>query len=534
EETYYTFSYSPVPNDDDVTGGLICANTDDTQRIVGQRQLATLSNVAASTAEARTTRDACRQFALGLSSADRDLPFSLVYLLDEPHGRAQLVASSRIEGGHPAAPAQLSLHDSQIWPLGEALAAQKTLLVELGERFGPLPPGAWDQRPRHAAVVPVAASGAQGVAAVLVVGLNPFRLFDDGYRDFLRLVTNQLGSSLANAEVLERDRRRAEELAELDRAKTAFFSNVSHEFRTPLTLMLGPLEDALREPSGALSGENLETTYRSSLRLLKLVNSLLDFSRIEAGRMRASFEPTDLVALTRDLASAFRAAIERAGLEFRVELAPLAEPVFVDRDMWEKIVLNLLSNAFKYTLSGRVRVALAPKDGGVELSVEDTGTGIPEHELPQIFERFHRVQGSRARTHEGTGIGLALVHELVRLHGGEITASSQLNVGSTFKVWLKSGDEHLPHEPLAEARPLTPTVTGAAPFVQEALRWLPDADRGEPPGVLGQPESLPGPDSIRRDRVTHVLVADDNADMRDYIVRLLRERWRVTAVADGL
>jgi signal transduction histidine kinase/DNA-binding response OmpR family regulator len=534
EETYYTFSYSPVPNDDDVTEGLICANTDDTARIVGQRQLAALSGLAALTADARSPVDACRRFARALDNADRDLPFSLIYLLDAPNRRAVLVAASGIELDHVAAPAEIGLDDDRLWPVGEAFRSQKLQFLErLGPRFGKLPGGAWPASPRAAAVVPVAASGATGSSALLVVGLNPFRLFDDVYRDFLNLVSRQLGSCIANAEAYEHERRRAEELAELDRAKTAFFSNVSHEFRTPLTLMLGPIEDALRAPSPQLAGENLQTTYRSSLRLLKLVNSLLDFSRIEAGRMQAAFEPTDLAALTADLASAFRSAIERAGLEFHVDCEPLPHPVYVDHDMWEKIVLNLLSNALKYTFAGSITVSLAPRGDGVELCVTDTGIGIAEQELPHVFQRFHRVQGARSRTHEGSGIGLALVHELVRLHSGQITVESRLDVGSRFKVWLREGHEHLPAERLAKARPLTSTATGALPFVQEAFRWLPDSDVDEQALVLSQPAPVSAPASSRQGALTHILVADDNADMRDYVVRLLRERWRVTAVADG-
>src|SRR5207248_1973094 len=160
-------------------------------------------------------------------------------------------------------------------------------------------------------------------------------------------------------------------LAEIDRAKTAFFSNISHEFRTPLTLMLGPLQDALADAAtGGVTREYLEVAQRNALRLLKLVNSLLDFSRIEAGRMQAWYEPSDLAAVTRDLASNFRSAIEKAGLCFEVQCEPLAETVYIDRDMWEKIVLNLLSNAFKFTLNGSIAVRLRIDGGHAVMEVE--------------------------------------------------------------------------------------------------------------------------------------------------------------------
>src|SRR5690606_33299549 len=210
--------------------------------------------------------------------------------------------------------------------------------------------------------------------------------------------------------------------ARLDRAKTAFFSNVSHESRTPLTLMLGPTRDALASPERALSGDDLDTVYRNQLRLLKLVNTLLEFSRIEAGRVDARFEPTDLAALTTDLASAFRSATTRAGLALEVDCRPLDEPAYVDPAMWEKIVLNLISNAFKFTLEGSIAVELEAQGEHVELRVRDTGVGIAPGDLDRIFERFHQAPRSAARTHEGSGIGLALVQELVTIHGGTIRA----------------------------------------------------------------------------------------------------------------
>src|SRR5262249_24489084 len=241
-------------------------------------------------------------------------------------------------------------------------------------------------------------------------GLNPFRLFDDGYRGFLELAATQIAASISNAQAYENERQRGESLAELDRAKTVFFSNVSHEFRTPLTLMLSPLEETLAHGRIQLQErEQLELAHRNGLRLLKLVNTLLDFSRIEAGRFEAVYEPTDLAAYTSELASVFRSAIEKAGLQLVINCPDLREPIYVDREMWEKIVLNLISNAFKFTLTGEIEVSLKEHDEFVELCVCDTGVGIPPEELPHIFERFHRVKGTHGRTHEGTGIGLALV-----------------------------------------------------------------------------------------------------------------------------
>jgi signal transduction histidine kinase len=354
-------------------------------------------------------------------------------------------------------------------------------------------------------------------------------------------------------------------LAELDIAKTEFFSNISHEFRTPLTLILATLQDELAESAAAASeptarGARLEMAYRNCLRLLKLVNSLLDFARIEAGRVQALYEPTDLALLTGELASHFTSAAERAGLELTIDCSPLPEPVYVDREMWEKIVLNLLSNAFKHTFRGGITVRLSGLEGGgARLCVEDSGVGIPAEELPKLFERFHRVKGAASRTHEGTGIGLSLVRELVQLHTGDVRIESEVGKGSRFFVTLKGGSAHLPAEKVrredsssagfdasaddagaAGDRPDAVAGAQSAPaYVQEALHWLPSAEAN-----AAGPGS--GTHSAEEEAVTRaaakesgspararVLLADDNSDMRRYIGRILGEFYDVVAVADG-
>ena len=416
------------------------------------------------------------------------------------------------------------------------------LVHELGDLFPGLPSGAWDESPHTAAVVPLPASGAMGRPGVVVVGLNPYRLPDDSYSGFLKLLGGQVSASIANAEAYEQERRRAEALAELDRAKTIFFSNISHEFRTPLTLMLGPLEDILNDrdpaiPAGQL--QQIETVHRNGLRLLRLVNTLLDFSRIEAGRIKALYRPVELCARTAELGSVFRSAMERAGLKYKIDCKPLPEPVYIDLDMWEKIVLNLLSNAFKFTLEGSVEMTLRAVDGYAELAVRDTGIGIPEAELPRIFERFHRIEGAVGRTHEGTGIGLALVDELVRLHGGTVEAQSVSGEGATFTVRIPFGSGHLPLDRVLRGDGQAPENTlGAAPFVQEALRWLSGGTANEESlttdlaneDLAGFLEQEREPAGAKRARV---LLADDNRDMREYVQRLLARKYDVTAVADG-
>jgi nitrogen-specific signal transduction histidine kinase len=335
-----------------------------------------------------------------------------------------------------------------------------------------------------------------------------------------------------NQRALEVERRRVEALAEIDRAKTQFFANISHEFRTPLTLMLGPLEDMKRDAADAVAltphYAQVDLVHRNGLRLLKLVNTLLDFSRIEAGRVQALYEPTDLAQLTADIASEFRSAIEKAGLRLVVNAPAPAEPAYVDREMWEKIVLNLLSNAFKFTFEGTIEVSLRQKSGKFQLAITDTGTGIPPDELPRLFERFHRVEGAKGRTYEGSGIGLALVQELARLHGGIVTVESEYGKGSTFRVSIPAGKSHLPQQQIGGTRTQASGL-GARPFVEEALRWLP----GEVQNAIiddalpADQRAIPGAERPR------VLLADDNVDMREYLCRLLATEYECTAVNDG-
>jgi signal transduction histidine kinase len=524
EETYHTFSYSPAPGDSPgEVAGLFCVVVEETERVIGERRIGLLQEFAALLGQTHSMQEVLGAVERCLTDHARDIPFSITYVFDEDEKVARRVSQTgfgRFAGTHPAAPEQVALGGGAPWPFHDVLAGTASIVALSGDH--PWPTGAWEKAPSHALVVPIATQGHARPTGVFVAGLNPHRLIDKSLRSFVELFVGQLAAALSNARAYAEERRRADALAEVDRAKTAFFSNVSHEFRTPLTLMLGPTEDALGSPDRALRGDDLDTVHRNELRLLKLVNALLDFARTESSRIQASYEPTDLAALTVDLASSFRSAIERAGLAFEVDCPPLDAPVYVDRDMWEKIVLNLLSNALKFTFDGRIRVALRPRGDAVVLTVADDGVGVSDAELPRLFERFHRIEGTRARTHEGSGIGLALVHELVRLHGGTIDVTSQLGAGTTFTIAVPRGTAHLPQDRVGvrptEATPTKPVTTA---FVEEAMRWTKGAD---------PPASRAGDAPQAKARI---VVADDNADMRDYITRLLRERWLVEAVSDG-
>ena len=319
-----------------------------------------------------------------------------------------------------------------------------------------------------------------------------------------------------------------DKLREVDRAKTEFFSNVSHEFRTPLTLMLGPLEDALadrNEPLAPAQRTRVTLAHDNALRLLKLVNALLDFSRIQAGRVQARFVPVDLAQFTAELAGMFESAIARSSLHLHIDCPRLPQPAWVDRDMWEKIVLNLVSNAFKFTREGSITVRLHDDVDKIILEVADTGIGIPENELPHVFERFHRVSGIVGRDYEGTGIGLALVRELVGLHGGSVSVSSAVGSGTTFRVELPKGFAHLPADSVQQSDTQGTTSSEVAAHVADARRWVRLSD------VTGAVRALPDP-AIPGAR-PRVLVVDDNADLREYISALLSPAYEVSTACDG-
>ncbi|HEX2457848.1 MAG TPA: ATP-binding protein [Vicinamibacterales bacterium] len=527
EETYHTFSYSPIPDDSGATGGMLCVVTEETERVIGERRLTLLHDLTANLSATTTTAEALAAVGKTLEENARDLPFTLVYLFEDGEKRANLSALSGMSSTHPGAP--LHLDDESEWRRAMDAARSMPTLVTLADDLA-WPSGPWERSPRHAMVVPIAKPGQSQPAGLFVAGLNPFRPVDDGYRNFIALLVGQVASGLANVSAYEAERRRSEALAELDRAKTVFFSNVSHELRTPLTLMLAPIEDLLSDPSiGDQHRSHLGLLQRNGLRLRKLVNTLLEFSRIESGRVDARYQPTDLGTYTGEIASVFRSAAQRAGLSYRVDIAANTEPVYVDREMWEKVVLNLISNAYKFTLDGEIAVHFETTGGRAVLTVSDTGCGIPSHELAHVSDRFHRIDGSRGRTHEGTGIGLALVQELVKLHGGSMEVASEIDRGSTFTVSIPLGSRHLPPDRLDLRGRDVSMVSGAEAFVEEALRWLPDGAGDQPSSAAADMATSPS----EHDESIRILLADDNADMRDYITRLLGHRWTVEAVGNG-
>ena len=534
EETYHTFSYTPIRDGDGKVVGVITPVAETTDEIISQRRLLTLRDLAARSVDAKNETEAWEFAARALSGNPYDIPCAALYRFDRDIVRAEAMAFAGIAPGNSFLLDNVVLKSDE--PLarsfrGVAAASEPVQLGGLESLGATLPGGFWGGTLCEMILLPITQIGQESAMGVLAAGINRHKKLDEGYRGFLKLVAGQIAKSISDARAVDEERHRAEALAALDRAKTTFFSNISHELRTPLTLILGPLEELRKQSENPTPAcrENIELVHRNATRLLKLVNTLLEFSRIEAGRIQAIYEPVKLGQATAEIASVFRSAIEKGGLEFEVRCEEPSAPVYVDKQMWEKVVLNLLSNALKFTHAGTIAVELKEAGDAVQLSVQDTGVGIPAAEMPRLFERFHQIEGTQGRTHEGTGIGLALVQELVKLHGGTIRAESDAGRGSRFIVTIPKGVSHLPADRIAKFSESPVVSKEHNPHLDEAKAWFQD-DLNVPAALDKAQVTSDGEASVR----PQVLLVEDNSDMRQYLRRLLTdEGYSVRAAPDG-
>ncbi|EME65008.1 response regulator [Rhodococcus ruber BKS 20-38] len=496
EETYWTYSYSPVRAADGTVAGIFVATTDVTEQVLAERRTAVLRELGQlAMTETDTAHDACRA-ALGLLAGHgEDLPFGSAHLCCD-----EKMATVAEFGTVPGAASDLSEVIARVAESGKA-----ETVADLG------PDG-------DTAVVlplPVSAGGRPGS---LVLGISRFRELNEQYRVFLDMVAVRVSTALSDAQAYEAERRRAAELAELDAAKSRFFENVSHEFRTPLTLLLGPLQTLLDEHTAALPPAQVAAVAaarRAALRLQRLVDMLLDVARGDAGRLAAHSEPTDIVAVTRDGAELFRDSADRAGLALEVDVDDVpSRYVAIDRAMWTHIVLNLLSNAIKFTQAGSVSVTLRGDGANLVLRVVDTGTGIAEAERGKIFDRFYQIGDRSGRSREGSGIGLSLVAQFVAALGGSVSVDDVAPHGSVFTVTVPAVPSAQPPPGAAD----DVVASAGAAYLGEVEAWRPVAVPAAGPRE-GQPS---------------ILLVEDNADMRDHLVGLLTAQgWHVDVTADA-
>ncbi len=362
EEVYVTFCCSPVFADGHTIEATSCACTEIAGKVVGERWLSTLRHLGLRAFPQPMGKEACRDAAAVLLASPLDVPFAAIYLVDDDSRAARRVATTRLPEKPSAFPLTRPLSpDSgqQPSPLADVTRTGAAAEVsELPARIGAFPTPLWPDLVGTALILPLASSES-ALVRFLIVGINPRCILDAGYRTFLDRAAEHIATAIAGARAFEGEWRRAEAPAEISRERTIFLVDINRELRTPLTLMLSPLLKLAAKPKDELSDLRLPatTTDRNSLRLLRLANALLDFSCIEDSRANGSYEPIDLAGFTTELASNFNSGCGRAGLRLDVICATLPEPIYVDRDMWKKIVLNVLSNAFKFTFEGSLSVS---------------------------------------------------------------------------------------------------------------------------------------------------------------------------------
>lgn len=525
EETYWNLSLHVIAGADNEHQGLMLYAIEDTARVVSDRRLTTIHELSVLSTVGMTSLEEVCQAALNVMSCNRSvLPFAACYLRSSRELR--LVASYGAKAGSEAFPGAIACDGD-----GTIARAARTGLQEVTYHIDEVAePGSLaasplgEAAPTSAMLIPLLAIGEMDTFGVLVLGVSPYSAVDSAYRSFFDLVSRQLSTLFTDARAHQEQRRRAERLVVLQESQTRFFQNVSHEFRTPLTLVLGGLECLSIGRSGAES-QQLDAAKRATLRLDRLVDALMTFAQAESGALLTQRESTDLAQLTDEAASMFRSAIEEADIEFLVELPDEPLVVDIDREMWSRIVVNLLSNAYKFTAQGRISLKLAGVDG-VTLTVQDTGVGIDSDSLARVFQRFQRTQMQPVRNGPGAGIGLCLVADLVRAHLGTVNVTSEPGVGSTFTVSLPlktslaapSGAARIGEHIHAQ------TVSDIA-GTPDTTQWPTDALAAAP---VTRDGSGPGP--TRRS----LLLVEDNGDLRLYLCRLLRNSgWTVHAVPDA-
>ncbi|MEH2072395.1 MAG: response regulator [Nostoc sp.] len=378
---------------------------------------------------------------------------------------------------------------------------------------------------RSLMVVPLLADG-KCIGSITLCESNKIRQWMSSEIDLAKAVAAQAAIAVQQSRLYEKTRQQAERLLELDKQKTEFFQNISHEFRTPITLIQGPLESAVGAGEG-LSYSQSAIALRNSRRLLRLVNQLLDLQRLDAGRMQPSFRPCDLVEFVSQIVESFRPYCEKKGLHLTTRLAK-CPTVYLDMEKFDKVVYNLLSNAMKFTPEGgTISVRLRSENDCCILEVQDTGIGIVKEQIPHLFERFRQAEGSANRSYEGSGLGLALVKELIELHGGQVSVESVYGEGTTFTLLLVTGTAHLPTQQLLET-PVELNISRASVELADLELLDRTADNIEHIIKNLSPTSdtqyaLNAPLPLTTLGTGHsILVVDDNPDLRSYVSDILR------------
>eukprot|EP01117_Protostelium_nocturnum_P014437 TRINITY_DN548_c0_g3_i1.p1 TRINITY_DN548_c0_g3~~TRINITY_DN548_c0_g3_i1.p1 ORF type:complete len:1234 (-),score=445.15 TRINITY_DN548_c0_g3_i1:1945-5646(-) len=467
-EGYYNFSYSPLVQGPHILG--IVNTVAKSDHVIRERRMELLRNISMKTGSIRGEKEIGGVLTEIFNSNQFDIPFYSLYL-KKGEDSFQLSSSTHLNSfPFPSLISKNSSFSSTFTSsssnspertkekrmefektLSESVlkASEEMNIVQMNLKSFNFPAcGSWNLPVDLSCVIPLLSSGTENsVVGVLVTGINQHLHFTQEYQDFMKVLGNHISSFVHTFKLREENQKRVKDLSRLDRARTVFFTNISHEFKTPITLTLGPLEDLLNREHSELNPEQyrrVEVTYRNSLRLLKLVNHLLDFNELEGGKLVPKFEQLDISTLTSENCSLFGPACEKGKLSLSVKCNQIDEKIYIDRDMWEKIVFNLLSNSFKFTHEGgKIDVELFEDEQYVYLKVSDSGIGIPAKDIPFLGQRFFRANEGAQGRYAGTGIGLSLVSELVKLHGGSVQIQSELGKGTCVTIHVKKGKNHI-------------------------------------------------------------------------------------------
>ncbi|PRP88229.1 response regulator receiver ATP-binding protein [Planoprotostelium fungivorum] len=519
KERYLSWCFSPLLNGNEITAVLITVY-ETTSYVFNHGDTHVLKEL--SQLQQKTRNDAINN-SMQIMSQYSCIPFNLFYCINRSGDHLVLTGNYTSSIGKSLCHRKISLGDPK-WSLTNAVRevfkTSQMKILDLNEGDQPITAEPHSRRIQQVLILPM------GKLGVIMIGINPWRELDHHYSVFLQSIGSQITTVLVQIKNREEEAKRVKAMAELDREKTAFFSNMSHEFRTPLTLMLGPLDDLLqldRNTPILHVEDSLQLIRRNSGRLLKLVNNLLNFTRIETGRMQLNMQPTNLCGAVMDFVSIFRSACEKSGLELIVNKSEREEIIAADINIWETIVYNLMSNALKYTMSGSITVNIQQDDREFTFGVTDTGVGISQEDQKKVFERFYRVAHAAGRSHEGSGIGLSLVRELVELHKGKASLTSLPGRGSTFSVTIPCTLS--PHAP-------SPLLSHADNQHADIDLMLPSDSSSSKGDHSSQAHSSRG-DDISNDILPRILVVDDNSDMRGYLCKLLTGIGRMETARNG-
>jgi signal transduction histidine kinase/DNA-binding NarL/FixJ family response regulator len=587
QEGYHHWRFVPIRDKAGVVIGLYNQSVDTTQQVLAERRLTTVRNLSEQMLVVRSLKEYYDSIIEVLEENPRDAPFALCYSVhlknagqtsgdvdirlerslgvpeNDPHATATttvnippkvksifgpgttglssptLSAISALSSGSGSNRAHIYAEGNS-WPIQRALATRQCVIVqdcrELTKNY---PIREWDELPISAIVIPICSDSSTDIPeSVMILGLNVRRPFDEDYDSWVHVIRSHLASSHTSVKALEAEKFRIEEEVRMERAKTAWLRGAANDIRGPLALVAGPLDDVLSSELTPKQKHALTTAKRNTSRLLRLVDALTDLSRLEAGSVQGRFVPTDLAAFVTELSELFRPAIEKMGVSLEFDIEKSTKLVWLDPTLFEMLVSNLLGNAMKHTEEGSITVQIRYSDSSADLSVVDTGVGIPKEELKNITAAFHRTSTAVHPGFQATGLGLSIVREIVHLHDGVLHVSSATMAefqeqGSTFTAKIPLRERHGASS-ADEAAPRFGKY-GAA-LAGEAMRW--HRGQGTSTGASSDTgnESNVGSkmsDGMLFEPEDTLLIVDSNSDLRDYVKGIFSPYCRVIEAVNG-